>query len=158
MWSEDAQMMAGSPAPGLGDRQRKSTGGSSWITFLFLAGYSMLKMPKIRQRERRGDGAASEAALLLRGCERGRDSWGRSRPARGPPERETPRWTNSPDIWWDPSIAAVREVLALALTLPGFPLQLAVHSPSGEDVPSGRLLEPGCEASLVSGKQRIKHG
>lgn len=47
-------MMAGSPAPGLGDRQRKSTGGSSWITFLFLAGCSTLKMPKIRQRERRG--------------------------------------------------------------------------------------------------------
>lgn len=92
-------------------------------TLLFLSGCSSLRKPRIRQPEMElGVGAASEAALLLRGWKRSRDSRGRSRPASKQPGRETPRWINNPDIWWDPGIAAIREVLAPALTLPGFPL------------------------------------
>lgn len=61
-------------------------------TLLFLPGCSTLR---IRQPEMGlGAGAASEAALLLRGWKRSRDSQGRSRPASKQPGRETPRWIN----------------------------------------------------------------
>lgn len=61
-----------------------------------------------------GDGAASETALRLQGWKRSCDSWGRSRPASKQPGQETPRWINNPDIWWNPGIAAISEVLAPA--------------------------------------------
>ena len=68
-----------SPAPGLGDRHWKGTGGRSWMWGFFssLAVTNWKRQGYVREKQAEvgpGDGAASETALLLWGWERSRDS------------------------------------------------------------------------------------